>query len=254
MLPSPFDTSPTDEVLAQSLQGHTSSQVDYDWAAFINAYSLGRWDPLKTPHPPRSHLQAPTHGQASRSSMRTTEGLDICESPDTIPPESPWERGYDDLASKYEPPSTSQQVKFTLPNSAPPQYHVPNYMPGASGGPALPALPDTGIASRRATMHLNLGLAHRLRSSFADMRSSHNYSGIPDSPRPPNITNADVTTTAAAIRLAAARVSVAPLALPSPEHELTDPMRGVTATIPGSHPPGVSSCHGEHAQVTQRDT
>lgn len=169
--------------------------------------------------------------------MRTTEGLDICESPDTIPPESPWERGYDDLASKYEPPSTSQQVKFTLPNSAPPQYHVPNYMPGASGGPALPALPDTGIASRRATMHLNLGLAHRLRSSFADMRSTHNYSGIPDSPRPPNITNADVTTTAAAIRLAAARVSVAPLALPSPEHELTDPMRGVTATIPGSHPP-----------------
>ena len=31
-------------------------------------------------------------------------------------------------------------------------------------------------------------------------------------------------------------MSVAPLALPSPEHELTDPMRGVTATIPGSHP------------------
>lgn len=46
---------------------------------------------------------------------------------------------------------------------------------------------------------------------------------------------------AAALRLAAARVSVAPLALPSPEHELTDPMRGFTASIPGSHPPDLLS-------------
>jgi hypothetical protein len=37
------------------------------------------------------------------------------------------------------------------------------------------------------------------------------------------------------MRWAAARVDISPLALPSPEHELTDPMRGVTATIPGSH-------------------
>ncbi|KAI9057213.1 hypothetical protein FKP32DRAFT_1689249 [Trametes sanguinea] len=56
-------------------------------------------------------------------------------------------------------------------------------------------------------------------------------------PRMPSIPPADATATAAAIRLAAARVSVAPLALPSPEHELTDPMRGMTTTIPGSHPP-----------------
>ncbi|EDR06713.1 uncharacterized protein LACBIDRAFT_299832 [Laccaria bicolor S238N-H82] len=34
---------------------------------------------------------------------------------------------------------------------------------------------------------------------------------------------------------AAACVDISPLALPSPEHELTDPMHGVTASIPGSH-------------------
>ncbi|KAF8199645.1 hypothetical protein BJ912DRAFT_1020221 [Pholiota molesta] len=38
------------------------------------------------------------------------------------------------------------------------------------------------------------------------------------------------------MRWAAAHVDISPLALPSPEHELTDPMRGVTAAIPGSHP------------------
>ncbi|EIN03716.1 hypothetical protein PUNSTDRAFT_93733 [Punctularia strigosozonata HHB-11173 SS5] len=51
-------------------------------------------------------------------------------------------------------------------------------------------------------------------------------------------TSADTMTSAAAIRWAAARISVAPLVLPSPEHELTDPMRGVTTSIPGAHPTG----------------
>ncbi|KAG0708201.1 hypothetical protein DFH29DRAFT_893571 [Suillus ampliporus] len=46
----------------------------------------------------------------------------------------------------------------------------------------------------------------------------------------------EATTAAATMRWAAARVNLAPLALPSPEHELTDPMRGVHAAIPGSHP------------------
>lgn len=82
-------------------------------------------------------------------------------------------------------------------------------------------------------MPLNLGFSHRLRNSFADIRSS---SGHGSSERPTSLSNTDITTSAATIRLAAARVSIAPLALPSPEHELTDPFRGVTATIPGSHP------------------
>ena len=50
----------------------------------------------------------------------------------------------------------------------------------------------------------------------------------------------DVTTAAATMRWAAARVNISPLALPSPEHELTDPMRGVHAAIPGVHAPECS--------------
>jgi len=46
----------------------------------------------------------------------------------------------------------------------------------------------------------------------------------------------EATAAAATMRWAAARVNLSPLALPSPEHELTDPMRGVHAAIPGSHP------------------
>lgn len=239
MLPSPFDPSPTDEQLTQRLQHQIDTQIDYDWATFINAYALGRWDPLKTPHPPRSQLQPPTLGHPMRPSCHSVDGLDMCDSPELASPAGLWEPGYYELPYTHETPNTAQT---SLTGSAPPQYHVPNSIPIASGGPPLPASPEVGIASRRSTMPMNLGFAHRLRNSFADMRtsngqSSHPHSGMSDSIRPANISNADVTTTAAAIRLAAARVSIAPLALPSPEHELTDPMRGVTATIPGSHPP-----------------
>ena len=55
----------------------------------------------------------------------------------------------------------------------------------------------------------------------------------------PVVPHADATTTAAAMRWAAARVNIAPLALPSPEHELTDPFRNARTAIPGLNPPDV---------------
>lgn len=45
------------------------------------------------------------------------------------------------------------------------------------------------------------------------------------------------------MRWAAARVDISPLALPSPEHELTDPMRGVMAAVPGAHLPDANFQH-----------
>lgn len=70
---------------------------------------------------------------------------------------------------------------------------------------------------------------HRFRNSFS--ASSTTGSGIQTAS-----SISDVHATVATMRWAAACVDISPLALPSPEHELTDPMRGVTATIPGSLP------------------
>ncbi|THH29988.1 hypothetical protein EUX98_g4200 [Antrodiella citrinella] len=64
----------------------------------------------------------------------------------------------------------------------------------------------------------------------------HVHECSPGSGQNTAVAASELTTSAAAIRWAGARVSIAPLALPSPEHELTDPMRGVTTPIPGSHP------------------
>lgn len=56
----------------------------------------------------------------------------------------------------------------------------------------------------------------------------------------PVVQHGDATTAAAAIRWAGARINIAPLALPSPEHELTDPFRNARTVIPGLNPPNVS--------------
>jgi len=72
-----------------------------------------------------------------------------------------------------------------------------------------------------------------LRNSFSAHSPNTNCTANPDVLVTPS--NPELTTAAATMRWAAARVNLAPLALPSPEHELTDPMRGVTATIPRSH-------------------
>ncbi|KAF8207185.1 hypothetical protein K438DRAFT_1962797 [Mycena galopus ATCC 62051] len=105
---------------------------------------------------------------------------------------------------------------------------------------------------------------HRLRASFSTVSSttpspaastSSTYPpfALPGSypfPTTPNVSTStttgllDAATSAATLRWAGSRVRVAPLTLPSPEHELTDPMRGASAVpIPGSHPelPGAAS-------------
>lgn len=114
-------------------------------------------------------------------------------------------------------------------------------------------LPDVGlmrIQDRRTSVPFSLGLGgpflHRPRNSVTHTHPPSHVNSNPEIARPiqqastiqNTTTTSDMTTSAAAIRWAGARVSIAPLALPSPEHELTDPMRGLTVTVPGSHPQG----------------
>ncbi|KAF9266548.1 hypothetical protein L218DRAFT_956321 [Marasmius fiardii PR-910] len=63
--------------------------------------------------------------------------------------------------------------------------------------------------------------------------SSHISSTSIVPPKFPHIINA------ATMRLAGSNVNISPLALPSPEHELTDPMRDVCVTVPGTLPEDV---------------
>ncbi|KAK7690600.1 hypothetical protein QCA50_005699 [Cerrena zonata] len=229
VLPSPFDPSPSEEQITQIMSGleRTDEQVDYDWAAFISAYAHGRWDPLRTPQPPRSYLE--TSSITPARSMLHSIVTEVSETTEQI----------------FESPVMHTEEQSVFDELGPPGSGIPSEFEDVillSSSPtkvSASVLPEGGISKlsdrRMHNSSMNLGpFVHRMRNSWADIRSSSSV--FPEGIRSPPVNNADITASAAAIRWAGARVSVAPLALPSPEHELTDPMRGVTAAIPGAHP------------------
>ncbi|TFY51631.1 hypothetical protein EVJ58_g10462 [Rhodofomes roseus] len=246
MLQTPFDPSPAEDPLSTTQLAHEKrdQEGEYDWATFISAYAMGRWDPLRTPNPPRSHLNAPTHSRATRSdsaaSVLDRPIQEMCASPDQDPGEV-----HSFAAGSLATGSASDATSIAgFDSDAGGMLSVDNLQDAFPISQSAPsAQPNEMSKMKRLNVPFSLGgFSHRLRSSFTDLRSSVSGSSYASSAsteglKELGIPATDATTAAAAMRWAGARVSVAPLALPSPEHELTDPMRGVTATIPGSHPP-----------------
>lgn len=189
-----------------------ASLSDCDWATFISAYAAGSWDPHRTPNPPRSYWQDATLKQYSLVSE---------------PPSNVQENG--DVPSKnsgvfLDSPTSDQDPnqQAILTDTS----NVPSFINNLSASKAFrPTVPSV--------LHLP---SHRLRNSFST--SSSTFAPSPDLCNPgtyPALPKNELQTTVATMRWAASRVDISPLALPSPEHELSDPMRGVTATIPGSY-------------------
>ena len=187
-----------------SLGGIESS---YDWASFISAYTSGRWDPLRTPDPPRPTV---TSNSSSSDVSSATSSMYMSQS----------------SFSSIDPFESSSQ------SHSPQQFgHVHSETEGGTGQMA-----GHSTKSQSALQPVFSTTAHRLRASVADLRPQRtsqpplSSDNLPSSPS----SSTEVVTAAATMRWAAARVNLAPLALPSPEHELTDPMRDHTTMIPGS--------------------
>ncbi|CAA7266924.1 unnamed protein product [Cyclocybe aegerita] len=192
----------------------SSANPDYDWATFITAYAAGRWDPHRTPNPPRSC-------QRISEAFRRFPLADPAKSLDKETPKLLSSTSLTDLpkaaSENIAPLGSSNKIG-----------EQPSLLPSVSDFNASP----TVHRRPRPPFPLQLVLpAHRMRNSISTSLPNPSANQPPSS----SISNADVHATVATMRWAAARVDISPLALPSPEHELTDPMRGVTATIPGSH-------------------
>src|SRR5258708_501655 len=225
---------------------------EYDWACFITAYALGRWEPHKPPPPPRSCLEhqhqpltltgsfpdgrsdphkSPIHPsgsvgvaqmvsssaipQGASSPHASSDGSTVLPRKGDTPPQT------------TSPPSTASSLSSPMPSS-----------PGSS------SLVWASSTSRRSsTVNITSSIPHRLRSSFADIRTSIGARPVLEQPlistMPPVVLHTDAATAAAAMRWAGARINIAPLALPSPERELTDPFRNARTAIPGLNPSDV---------------
>ena len=195
----------------------------YEWSTFIKAYAAGKWDPQKTPQFPRSALSHPTH-----QSRQTPQCGSTIQATPNIAEHQPVQP-VDGDASTQPPIDARHKLTQTPPNSTTPP-------PPSTSTPPKPLVFDPRTSKPERAQSLNVNVSHRLRKSFADLRLSSGHSSLNLEDHPHHPLNPDVLATAATIRWAGARISVAPLALPSPEHELTDPMRGVNAAIPGVHP------------------
>lgn len=206
----------------------------YDWATFISAYAAGRWDPLRTPNPPCSYSThftfshtVPSVSAENDSHAWTLIAAHQVASTNTSP-----------LASHKVSDSKVSNIPFVSTLSRI-QSSPENLQINGSGIETLP-LTRTAFKADHSTMPLVLPAAarHSLRNSLPDWRASApepSSNPFMDSDTVAQPSNPHLTTTAATLRWAAAGVNLAPLAIPSPEYELTDPMRGITTTIPGSH-------------------
>ncbi|KAF8624530.1 hypothetical protein AX15_005840 [Amanita polypyramis BW_CC] len=217
-LPPPYDftleqPNPTIHAQGSSVNGH----AECDWAAFITAYALGRWDPHRTPNLPRSV-------QYSKSYRRPQA---LSEPPTATP--------FTETRPEPSVPSPIPGPRPIILNVYPDQ--VDEALPSSSITKlAVSPLKSKTISDPSPVVSLSLPAP----SSFPFPRSRNSFYTSPVSMPATDTSaslysNAEVQTTVATMRWAAARVDISPLALPSPEHELTDPMRGITAAIPGSH-------------------
>ena len=190
-----------------------NSESDCDWATFITAYASGRWDPQKTPNPPK------TCQQILSESLRYSYIVPLKSIDSDISLEAPSE-----ICESSQPSTENNNSTKTDDRS------ISTSMTPASSSSSL-YLSASPLTKTHPSSHPQLPSTHLMRNSISTSLPTANQNQIVT----PSVVNTDVRATVATMRWAAACVDISPLALPSPERELTDPMRGVTAAIPGSH-------------------
>jgi hypothetical protein len=189
-----------------------TSESDCDWAKFITAYASGRWDPQKTPNPPK------TCQQILSESFRYSYTVPLKSIDSGMSLEAPCKSPHasvEDNPVCHSAKTNDNSIPF-LPSLSSSGLYVSASPLTKTYPSSLPQLPSS---------------SRLMCNSISNSLPTANQNQIITPP----VVNTDVQATVATMRWAAAHVDISPLALPSPEHELTDPMRGVTAAIPRSH-------------------
>jgi len=202
-----------------------TKKPDYDWTMFVNAYANGQWDPRQIPTPPRPSWPTSNSIYASFSDTHPHPPA----KPEAI---SPWHDGtiLDSPPGEHAPTSNSHVNGASNDERHPVMTSCqPSPIALKQFGPSLPP-------------YINLP-ARRPRNSFSTSSEPVPFPSDEFDPPRSSLNSNQVQTTVATMRWAAASVDLFPLAIPSPERELTDPMHGVTATIPGSIP---EDAHHDH--------
>lgn len=188
--------------------------ADHDWGTFVAAYARGQWDAHKAPKRPRA---TPRLSSAPSVGMLKAEPMTSSNSsfePRSLPRDEGRCSGQDTERAAATPEEIQDQAGTLIASTANSKLRDLKFeMPLRLSGPLTP----------------------RSRNSYPSTNPSLNSNGHPSFST--SLSSADLQTTVATMRWAAARVDISPLTLPSPEHELTDPMRGLITVVPGTHQP-----------------
>ncbi|KAJ3853960.1 atypical/HisK protein kinase [Lentinula lateritia] len=191
----------------------------YDWAVFISAYATGRWDPHRTPNPPNGlgHSLSPQMRMLGSGRKPEDDENDEVEQNRTPTANTPSVTSSENVS----PVSNRLRERNDLSSHAHHQTNL-DLVPQSHRSPS--SFPSPSGASRASS---------QLHSNSSHLHTSSRMHIFPNAP----------TLNAATLRLAGTHVNISPLALPSPEHELTDPMRAAGApgrnilvTVPGTVP------------------
>lgn len=201
----------------------------FDWGSFLQAYAAGKWDPRLTPNPPKSQYISETEAgypHPDSSSQSAAPGGFRKRTPGTSSSSS--------IASRFSFGSTNGRSPASVATSASSSASS-TYSSSASGT-------HKSIKYRRQADQQGDGVLPHLPLPPPPTRpfSSRSMSDSSSSVYAPPLSSESLAkveslhelhTAAATMRVAAEGVDVRPLAIPSPEVELTDPFRGYTASL-----------------------
>ncbi|KAH7106256.1 hypothetical protein BKA62DRAFT_288346 [Auriculariales sp. MPI-PUGE-AT-0066] len=241
---------------------------DHDWQSFLDAYSQGFWDPRHTPmQPPTSVPSFPFPDMATDGGASTSHSPDRYLTADAaaavpssaLPAAATEVKRYSSPGSGPTTLSDNSWAAFsdsTAPSSTGSNQPAPPRPVGQVPDKASPS----SLAERRgnATPDLSQSLPTKMPlisqlstgsttpytpypSGRPRLKASSSSPGIsldaePDMSFEASEAISQRAATAATMRWAGVGVAIAPLALPSPEHELTDPFRHYNKSLPPPTP------------------
>ncbi|KAI6165715.1 Fph type histidine kinase [Pisolithus thermaeus] len=192
---------------------------DYDWTTFMTAYASGQWNPHKTPNPPRPILETPlrsvhvSFSNSSSSSLSVPNAAAVAQSTsNSLISGSAFVSSPVADSTRGEGFHNNHENSQANSASTPDKFH-----------PKL-APPSASLVGRRFRKSLN-DIRHSTGGQLMQLSLDGAQNFSPD----------------------ATYCSRDNACRRREKHELTDPMRGVHAAIPGSHP---SACSPQMSQAT----
>ncbi|KAF8525817.1 Fph type histidine kinase [Hysterangium stoloniferum] len=224
---------------------HELNEEECDWSSFVHAYAAGKWDPRMTPNPPKGSRSETDRSEELRSSTLPQTGLHVIgnRKRNTVATSS------SSITSNFSPGTTksgsdkSPCSTSTAASSCSSAHSTPDA--GSTSESTSRGWSHMSLKSRRQMIQQGSGespphgnnssspfpqLTMPLPSrSFLSRSMSDSSTAVSSTPCDDSVrtdVHHDFQAAAATMRLAGDGVDVRPLALPSPEIELTDPFRG----------------------------